>query len=277
MRTLVYTDYAYQRIGDRIYSERAFSLFLAGVAERAGGVFVVLGRVRPDADDAPYALGPEFEFIGLPWYRSLVAPSAIAGMARSLAAGWRAIGSVDRVWLLGPHPLILVLALFTMLRRRSLILGVRQDFPAYIASRRPNSRLARGAAWLLEHSFRFLARRCPVVVVGPELARNYSQSRELLEIPVSLVAADQIVDEATALAKDYSGRRTVLSVGRLDNEKNPLALAEVLDRLVAGGGDWHLEVCGEGPLADALAEPSSSAGASPTAPNSPATCPTTAV
>ena len=93
-----------------------------------------------------------------------------------------------------------------------------------------------------------------MVVVGPELARNYSRSRRLLEIPVSLVSVDQIVDEDTALAKDYSGQRTVLSVGRLDNEKNPLALADVLDRLQAGGGDWRLEVCGEGPLSGALAD-----------------------
>ena len=255
LRTLVYTDYPYQRIGGRIHSERAFSLFLNEVARRAGGTFVILGRVRPDAPGrAPYELGPEFEFIDLPWYQSLASPSAVAGMLRSLATGWRAVGSVDRVWLLGPHPLIMVLAAFALMRRRPLILGVRQDFPRYIASRRPNSRLARLAASLLEHSFRLLARVCSVVVVGPELARNYRRSRRLLEIPVSLVSADQIVDERAALAKEYSGQRTVLSVGRLDNEKNPVALAEVLDLLLAEGGDWRLEVCGEGPLEDALAE-----------------------
>jgi glycosyltransferase involved in cell wall biosynthesis len=256
LRTLVYTDYAYQRAGERVYSERAFSLFLAGVAERAGGTFVVLGRVRPEGDDvpgAPYELGPAFEFIGLPWYRSLVAPSALPGIVRSLRAGWKAIGTVDRVWLLGPHPLILVLAMFAFLRRRPLILGVRQDFPTYIASRRPNSRLARAAAWLLEHSFRALARRCPTVVVGPELAHHYAKARALLEIPVSLVSADQIVDEQEALARDYTGPKTVLTVGRLDTEKNPLALAEILEKLIADGGDWRLEVCGEGPLADDLA------------------------
>ncbi len=255
LRTLVYTDYPYQRVGGRIHSERAFSLFLNEVARRAGGNFAILGRVRPDAPiHAAYELGPEFEFIDLPWYQSLASFSAVAGMFRSLVTGWHTVGAVDRVWLLGPHPLIIVLAGFALIRRRSLFLGVRQDFPRYIASRRPDSRLARLAASLLEHSFRLLARRCSVVVVGPELARNYARSKRLLEIPVSLVSADQIVDEKTALAKDYSGQRTVLSVGRLDNEKNPVALADVLDRLRAAGGDWRLEVCGEGPLSDDLAD-----------------------
>jgi glycosyltransferase involved in cell wall biosynthesis len=46
----------------------------------------------------------------------------------------------------------------------------------------------------------------------------------------------------------------VLSVGRLDPEKNPLLLADVLAALVRGGGHWRLLVCGEGTLQEALAE-----------------------
>jgi glycosyltransferase involved in cell wall biosynthesis len=252
LRTLVYTDYTYQRIDGRIFSERAFSLFLAAVAGELDGDVVLLGRVRPDAEDAHYGIGDGVEFMPLPWYRSLVAPAAIPAILRSLGTGWRAVGMADRVWLLGPHPLIAILALFAIVRRRRLVLGVRQDFPTYIAARRPRSRVLRFVANLLERSFRALGRRCPVVVVGPELARNYRRSRELLEIPVSLIRADQIVSEREALARDYSGTRTILSVGRLDTEKNPLLLADVLARLLAQGGEWRLEVCGEGPLAGDL-------------------------
>jgi len=46
----------------------------------------------------------------------------------------------------------------------------------------------------------------------------------------------------------------VLSVGRLDPEKNPLMLADVLARLVEGGDRWRLVVCGEGSLAGPLCE-----------------------
>jgi glycosyltransferase involved in cell wall biosynthesis len=253
LSTLVYTDYTYQRIGGRIYSERAFSLFLAQVATQLDGGVLLLGRLRPEAEDAHYGIGDATEFVPLPWYRSLVAPGAVPGLLRSRVACWRAVGSADRVWLLGPHPLILALAAFAFVRRRPLYLGVRQDFPAYIASRRRRSGLLRAAAVLLERSFRGLGRFCPVVAVGPELARNYSHSRALLEIPVSLVSADQIVDRETARASDYAGTKTILSVGRLDTEKNPLLLAEVLSRLVEAGGDWRLEVCGEGPLSAELA------------------------
>jgi glycosyltransferase involved in cell wall biosynthesis len=44
----------------------------------------------------------------------------------------------------------------------------------------------------------------------------------------------------------------VLSVGRLEEEKNPLLLAEALQLLSADGRHWKLTVCGEGPMAGEL-------------------------
>lgn len=248
MRTLVYTDYAYHRVGEGIYSERAFSLFLAQVATQLDGPMAILGRLSPGSSGANYSIGEGVEFVPLPFYRSLASPAAIPALLSSLRRGWKAVGDADRVWLLGPHPLIAFLAAFALLRRKRLVLGVRQDFPSYMRSRRPHSRFARIAADLLEGSFRLLARRCPTVVVGPQLAANYAGAAELLETRVSLVGDDEIVAVEQAMAKDYSGTRTILSVGRLDNEKNPLLLVEVLERLVARGGDWRLEICGDGPL-----------------------------
>ena len=47
-RTLVYTDYTYHRVGGRVYSERAFSLFLARVAGALDGELTVIGRLSPE-------------------------------------------------------------------------------------------------------------------------------------------------------------------------------------------------------------------------------------
>ena len=46
----------------------------------------------------------------------------------------------------------------------------------------------------------------------------------------------------------------LLSVGRLETEKNPLLLADVLARLDAEGPRWHLTVVGDGPLRAPLAQ-----------------------
>ena len=64
----------------------------------------------------------------------------------------------------------------------------------------------------------------------------------------------QIVTPEDALARSYDGELQVLNVGRLDPEKNPLLLADVLARLRENDPRWRLVVCGDGPLQDALAE-----------------------
>jgi glycosyltransferase involved in cell wall biosynthesis len=53
---------------------------------------------------------------------------------------------------------------------------------------------------------------------------------------------------------NYDGQLNVLSVGRLEAEKNPLMLADILAPLVDRDRRWHLIVCGEGTLFDELQE-----------------------
>ncbi|MDQ6841270.1 MAG: glycosyltransferase, partial [Actinomycetota bacterium] len=102
-------------------------------------------------------------------------------------------------------------------------------------------------------SWRWLARSSPVIVVGPELARQYRMAPALLEIVVSLVRDADIEDGVRAAGRSYDGELSVLSVGRLDTEKNPLLLAQVLSALREADPRWRLVVCGEGPLSGALA------------------------
>jgi glycosyltransferase involved in cell wall biosynthesis len=104
------------------------------------------------------------------------------------------------------------------------------------------------AADALEAAFRALARRLPVVVVGGDLAARYASSARLLELMVSLVAEADVVAESEALARVESPVCRLLSVGRLDREKNPILLIETLAALRSTGQDWRLTIVGEGPL-----------------------------
>ena len=60
---------------------------------------------------------------------------------------------------------------------KKVFLGVRQDLPRYVESRHPGKRWMTWAANVLEGTFRLMARRFPVVVVGPQLAANYRGAR----------------------------------------------------------------------------------------------------
>jgi glycosyltransferase involved in cell wall biosynthesis len=256
LRLAVYTDYAYHRLGEQVYSERAFSVFVSRLAEDPGiESLTVIGRLDPTPARARYRLGSGTRFVPLPFYPRLSEPGpAIRAMARSLRAFWGALPGCDAAWLLGPHPLAVLFALLAAVRGKRVVLGVRQDSVSYVRNRHPASRIAPAAAMVLDGLYRLLGRFCDVVAVGPGISRDYRHSRRLLEIAVSLVEEGEIVAPEVAAKKDYSGPMRVLSVGRIDPEKNPLMLADVLGALRREDPRWSLVVCGEGSLESELAE-----------------------
>jgi glycosyltransferase involved in cell wall biosynthesis len=243
VRLAVYTDYVYKRRDGAVYAQRAFALFLARLGGEVDGL-AITGRLDPEPGESYYRLPDDVEFVPLPHYASLARPlSAVPAMVRSLGRFWKLLGRVDAAWLLGPYPLSFVFVLLAALRRRRVFLGVRQDWPTYVRSRHPDSRALQLVARLMEGAWRALARLYPVVVVGPELARNYSRARAVLPVTVAMVDEEEI-----APPREGEPGFSVLSVGRLETEKNPLLLADVLAGLVAHDPRWRLVVAGEGPM-----------------------------
>jgi glycosyltransferase involved in cell wall biosynthesis len=255
VRLAVYTDYEYRSDGRRRYGQLAFVVFLEALRERVDRL-VLVGRLDPKPGSSHYPLHEDTELVGLPHYESLGHPLAVArSLLVSVKLFWRLLDEVDTVWVLGPYPHSVLLALLTIARRRRLVLGVRQDMPQYVRSRRPDRRWMHWSADLLEGIWRLLARRHPVVVVGPELERKYREghARSVLATAVSLVSESDLAEAAAAVAaRDYSGELTLLTVGRLDAEKNPLLLAEIAALLAAGARRWRLLVVGDGPMREQL-------------------------
>jgi glycosyltransferase involved in cell wall biosynthesis len=254
VRLAVYTDYEYRSDGMRRYGQRAFVVFLQALG-RGVERMVLVGRLDPRRGTSHYPLDDCTELLGLPHYESLANPLAVArSLVVSLGRFWRLLDEVDTVWVLGPYPHSVALAVVAIARRRRLVLGVRQDMPAYVRSRRPDRRWMHFGADVLEGVWRALARRYPVVVVGAELERKYGGARRLLQTEIPLVSERDIATSADVAARSYGGELTVLTVGRIDAEKNPLLLAEILARLRERGRSWRLVVCGDGPLRPALEE-----------------------
>jgi glycosyltransferase involved in cell wall biosynthesis len=255
VRLAVYTDYEYCSDGVRRYGQRAFVVFLEALREHVDRL-VLVGRFDPKPGRSHYPLHEETELVGLPHYESLGHPWSVArSLVVSVARFWRLLDEVDTVWVLGPYPHSVLLALMTALRRRRLVLGVRQDMPLYVRSRRPDKRWMHWSADVLEGIWRLLARRYAVVVVGPELERKYrdGHARSVLATTVSLVSERDLAVASEALvARDYGGELTLLTVGRLDVEKNPLLLADIMARLLEGPRSWRLLVCGDGPMREQL-------------------------
>ena len=252
MRLGLYTDVIYRSDGETLSTDRAFIRFVTSMPPRIEEL-VLFGRLDPKPGRSPYPLPREgVRFVPLPFYPSVF---AVPGLARAVPESARIfkaeLDRLDAVWIFGPHPLALAFARVARRHRTPLVLGVRQDYPQYIGNRLP------GRAWLwavpvahgLEQAFRRLARKTPTVVLGEELARNYrSGNGRVFVTGLSLVRAAELVPVGEALAKRWDGDLRLLTVGRLDPEKNPLLLADVIARLRDREPRWRLTVAGDGPV-----------------------------
>jgi glycosyltransferase involved in cell wall biosynthesis len=255
MRIGIFQDSLYRRDGAVLSNSRAFTRFLTGLPGRVDEV-VLFGRVAPEPGRSDYVLpATGIRFVALPHYASVGAViPMLRAMRQSMVRFAAELERLDAVWIFGPHPMAIAFSLVARRRGTPLFLGVRQDYPAYIANRLPGRawRWAVVAARALEAAFRYFGRRAPAVVLGEELARSYAGGAPVLTTGFSLVRADELVPAEVALAKPWDGRIELLSVGRLDPEKNPLLLAEVMRLLAARPGRWRLTVVGDGPVRAAL-------------------------
>ncbi len=251
IRLGVYTDMAYRADGEAVYSGRAFVRFLTRLPPRVSEL-VLLGRLDPAPGGDHYRLpGGAVRFVPLPHYPRISSIWRMLGSVRRSCRAYLAeLDRLDAVWIFGPQPMAVLFAWLARRRRKPLILGVRQHYPSYIAGRLPGRRWlwALPAAHALDAAFRRLARRAPTVAVGEELARRYAVGGPVLATGFSLVRRADVVTPAEAWAKRWSGELRLLSVTRLDPEKNPLLLLEIIARLRARDPRWRLVIAGDGPL-----------------------------
>ena len=232
-----------------VSTDRSFLLFVCHVGD-AFDSLVVFGRTVNSPEPADYVLPDTVRLVRLPHYSSLRnAPEVLRAVTGTLQSFWRGLSEVDRLWVFGPHPFAVALATLGALRGKEVVLGVRQDtvrlYQARLPSRWSPSLLAARA---VEGAYRLLARRMPTTVQGVELADRYGGERpKLLTMTESVVRADDVDREPRA--RDYSGELELLTVGRLETEKNPLLLVEALGRLERERpGRFRLTWVGRGPL-----------------------------
>lgn len=247
-------DFRYRRRGSELYTEVPFALFMAGLRPHFERLLLV-GRLDPREGTLAHRLPDGSELAALPYYEAASSPLALVrALPATLRAFARTLREVDSVLVFGPSPLSVLLVLLALAMRKRVVLGTRQHYPDYVRHRHPGRRGLQLAGHLLQAVWQALARGLPMVAVGPHLARVFGRSRRLLELTVSLVREQDLAPLEQALARPYDGELRVLSVGRLDPEKNPLLLADVLAALDQGGRRWRLIVCGDGVQRNELAE-----------------------
>jgi glycosyltransferase involved in cell wall biosynthesis len=234
----------------------AFLLFAAEVGKRFDRL-VLFGRADPGEAPSEWVALDNVDLERLPHYDSQRDFGGVLRAAGGTLRGFQqGLSSVDVVWVLGPHPYGFALIGLALLRGKRVVLGVRQNTIEYYRNRLPGrgSRPLLGVAWTMDGLYRLLARRVRTTVVGRRLARRYGGGRgRVLPINVSLIRSADVARAPAAL--DWDGRIGLLSVGRLEPEKNPLLLVNALAALEAERpGRYRLTWLGQGRLREQVAE-----------------------
>jgi glycosyltransferase involved in cell wall biosynthesis len=251
-RLAIFCDFSYRLDGDTLTAELPFALFLRALAPYFAKV-IVAGRLDVSAPRFPYAM-PGIELAPLPYYRDGANLAAVMrSLPRAMGRFWHLLDGADVVWVLGPNPpQAIAFALLGLLRRRRVVLGVRQQLPELVRHRHPGRPVVWWSASALDRCFRLLARVTDVVAVGNPLRRSYQKGRDVHELVVSLVEEQDLL-QAGDDRRRYDGRELrMLSVGRADPEKNPLLLLEILREAAEHDPRWRLEICGDGVMVGEL-------------------------
>jgi hypothetical protein len=215
--------------GDELFG---FMRFACAVGDRFDR-FLLIARGTADAASTPHPLPGKLELTGLPYYESLRQVGAVlAALPRTVGAMWRALDGLDAVWVSGVHPFGLALAALA----------------AMIPLR------------ILDAIFLVLGRWCRTTVVGSEIARRYRAPRpNVLEMRVTLTERSQLA--AAPSSADWSSQVDLLSVGRIEPEKNPEVAVEALARLDRQDpGRYSLRWAGGGRRSTSLAETAADLG-----------------
>jgi len=253
VRLGVFYDMPYRSDGGAITADVPVIRFITSLPPRVDEI-VLFGRLDPAPGRFAYVLPEEHvRLVPLPFYGGIFdLPAMLRALPGSVRRFLAELPSLDAVWIFGPNPMSIVLALIALAKRKQVFLGVRQDYPEYIAARLPSPRWrwAMPVANLLEHVFRLIARRAPTTAEGEQIAANYRGGRApVLSGGFSLIRRDELTPLDEALARSWDGEIKLISVGRVDAEKNPMLMLDIVEGLDTR---FRLAVVGDGPLLEEM-------------------------
>jgi glycosyltransferase involved in cell wall biosynthesis len=254
MRLAIFVDQIFWRDGDVLSTDESYILFPASFVD-AGAEITFIGRLAPAQGRAPYVLDQtKITFHPLPFYTSLYdlwrkGPTIygdIRQRIREAAKDW------DAIIISGPHPIGQLIARDCLAAGVPVVPLLRQNLVQWMGVHRGlKGLIAVAVARLLDWDFKRLARGRSVLVVGKEMAIEYSRYSNHVHNHFPCLVDDESFAMFAAMAPAGVPER-VLCVGRLSPEMGHRYLFEALALLRSRDLTLHLDVVGDGALHDEL-------------------------
>src|SRR5829696_8704682 len=128
----IYFELPFRRDEGGFSTHVPFIRFVLALRPHFDGL-VLIGRVDPEPGREPYAVPHDIEVAALPHYASLKDTVGIVGtFPATLRAIWGALERVDAIWVIGPAPISIPVAVLGLVRKKRIALGVRQNWPRYV-------------------------------------------------------------------------------------------------------------------------------------------------
>ena len=242
LRLAVYAEGVYRQVPEgeqqrfeAIPGFHGFILYVLAVGEHFDRVQLIGRLEHAPAPTGDPLLPADTQLAELPYYAGLTDLRGLSlAFLRLLPALWRALGRADVVWVFGPHPVALAVVLVGLARRRRVVLAVRNDPETYWRSRAAGAGARREVTLALTRalnaSFRLLSIRLPTTVVGERMAESFARgAAPVLPMTVTLLRDGDLAPEPRT--GDLPERVTLVTVGRVDAEKNPLLVVDLLAEL----------------------------------------------
>lgn len=256
-KLLVFIDQTYWKEGDTITTDENFLLFVQAFAPAFDRIHF-LGRLHPEPGRAPYhcAPHPDFDFTELPYYPSALAPHhLLVSFVRGVRTTWAAVGASDAVLLGVPNPWSLLLWVISRLRRRPVILLVRQNLAARVRLRLSGLKgtFAVAAVNAIERAFMRIARTTLTFTVGEDMRRRYARpGAPVYSVLTSLLDGEALARTPRALPPPGEPRRLVW-VGRFHPDKGLDVLLDAFQEVSRQIPEpLQLDLVGNGPDEDSL-------------------------
>jgi glycosyltransferase involved in cell wall biosynthesis len=239
MKLGIFINQAFYDFKGQISTDLSFVRFIESFGKEFQEIkiFAPTKKVSSHYEQGLYLCGKKIFLCQLPYYDNVkdLAKKALILLPRSMALLFNGLKDVDRLWIVGPHPLGLMAGFFADFYKIPSFLHIRGNILNDVKARYDNSMIGKTYARYMHWSNRMLSKKMTTLAVGSQLFDLYKDEAKVINwVSPSLITMKDIITTREGLQQKkgkHNSRVIMLFVGRVEPEKGLEYLFSALQEL----------------------------------------------